>query len=156
MRKLSFVFVVFIAFISKSYAYLPNNPANSQGTLISNSEVLAKWEKQGDSLYYEITITTPTVFNDQTQPLIGGGYYNQSYIQFYGYEHDYNEKYPGSLSIIFDASSFPYGTRTYSGVMDITGWSDDWTTIQADYQFFDSSNNSHEASELFTPEGVWD
>jgi len=155
MKKSGFIFILFfIAFVSRGYAQLPNNPANLHGTLIDDGTALAKWEKVGDSLYYEITITTPATFVDHSYMFMGS-LNDESFIEFFGYEHDYNDRYPGSFRVHFDAETFPYGTRTYSGVIDITGWSDEWTTIQANYQFFNGSTAVW-ASELFTPEGVWD
>jgi hypothetical protein len=143
MKKLLVIAMVLVCgFLSSAEAQLPGNPANPHGTLIDRPGVaLAKWERDGNNLYWMIDLTTPTTFIMMDT----GPYPPESYVEFWGSNSNASNPsdpgspyvmFPGSMNLTFDAVTYPYGSRVYYGTIDLSNYDDYWTNIQADYSFY--------------------
>lgn len=140
MKKLLVIAMVMVCgFLSSAQAQLPGNPANPHGTLIDRPGVaLAKWERVGYNVYWEFTLTTSNTF------IPPPGIWDRAYVEFWASNMKTSPAimFPGSMNIIFDEWNYPYGSRYYSGVIDLSDYEEGWTTLQADFNFFTGDPNN--------------
>lgn len=146
MKKLLLVAIVwFCGFLNSAQAQLPGNPSNPHGTLLNYPGLaVANWERVGYNLYWEFTLTTPGTFTAYPAS------YRPPYVEFWASngKTSPNIIFPGSMSLILDGFNYPYGTRYYSGIIDLSDYEEGWTFIQADFMFYTGDpNDPQEISE---------
>ena len=105
---------------------------------VSNAQLkrrITKWEKDGNNLYWEMTVTTPNYFLSAPGELSG--------VEFVAYNHLGDGLFLGSMAVTYNAENFPYGTQVYHGIIDLTDFDKDWTTIQAGFGYVEGTPLDH-------------